>query len=269
MAIADLTDEDVQAWREGRKTMRDLAAAAGVTRQRVGAWLKSRGATQEMPAPSPAPTPAAIAPGLASGLPTAGVGHPNGAPSPAQTADALRGLIVGASGDLLVQLAALARGENARLGASALKAAVTALQGVADVLERVGVVTFGEENDAAEELTVRVMSAEDAERMRQTIEAEASLGFHDDPADDADAPPSPTPAPAEAPTPKPPADTPPDLRQRLGAFAHQQGAVSLRQLALSIDAPAPRALDALAEAVAQRAEADETALVAVLARLQA
>ncbi|TWA76411.1 hypothetical protein FBZ83_11962 [Azospirillum brasilense] len=265
MSVSDLSADDLEGYATGRLNQRDLAVKAGVSRQRIGAFLKARGIVRSESEAPAAPTPAPMTLGLASGLPTAGAGRSNSAPSPEQTAEALRGLVIGASGDLLVQIAALARGENVRLGASALKAAVTALQGVADVLERVGVVQFGEEGDAVEELTVRVMTAEDAERMRQTMEAEAADGFHNNPADDVDASPSLTPAPA----PVPPASIPPDLRQRLGAFALQQGAVSLRQLALAIDAPAPRALDALAESVARRTEADETALAAVLARLQA
>ena len=269
MPVSDLTADDLEGYTAGRLNQRDLAAKAGVSRQRIGAFLKARGiARSESEAPA-APTPAATAPGLTGGRPTAGAGHPNGAPSPEQTAEALRGLIVGASGDLLVQLAALARGENARLGASALKAAVTALAGVTDVLERVGVVQFGEEGERPEELTVKVMTAEDAERMRLALEVEATDGFDDDPADNADTSPYPASAPAEAPAPKPPAGVPPDLRQRLGAFALQHGAVALRRLAITADAPTPRAVDALTEAVAQRAEADETALSAVLAHLQA
>lgn len=231
MAFRDIPDEDLQAFAEGRKSLDDLAAMAGISKQAVSQALRRRGirrgASVASPAPSvpagpqnapttlqPAPAMPAVAPETFTEMVTAELTN-------------LAALVVIEGGKLL-------RGEKAAVGASALKAIMAAAAMARAELEASGILEDGREE--LESFTVNVMTKAEAEAHQDSLDAEEADADDLEAPDqdgDKDEPTALSPAGSDA------------LRGQLQAIASARGAAGLRALAVRLGIPAGRTADSL------------------------
>ncbi|TWA87112.1 hypothetical protein FBY14_110153 [Azospirillum brasilense] len=253
MAFADIPADDIEAYRDGRKTLDDLASVADVSKQAVSAALRRRGIRRGASEPSPATSapadsqnaPTALQPALAM------VPFEEQAEALAQHA---RITAANAVLGVLVEAEKLSRGQTSHLGASALKAAASAVAGSLDVLARLGFLdTDGTEN--LESFDINIMSKAEADAYQDALDQEEA--DPDDlevpePIDDQDEP-----APALQ------ADDLEALRVGLQIVASARGAAGLRALAVRLGAPPGRTAEALIASLLQHAQHHPEALAAI------
>jgi hypothetical protein len=279
MAFRDLTPAQLEGYRAKRLSLADLASAAGITVQAVSQALqrRSRREARQKAAGSPG-TPAGIsAPPFSPAASTAFPGVAAAPANPDDDLDAIRIKIRHIAGhaalDLLGQIGALARGEDAHLGATAVKASVTALSGVLDALERLQIIDGEGDANEMPELRIAIMSPDRSEEIRrQSEEGDAALDLEDtdeidrpgiagvapDPAGNSRRVATPESVLSAVAMPALPANF--DLAARLSAYGDRHGAVALRVLALAVGAPAGRSADALVTAIVERACKDREAM---------
>lgn len=252
MAFADIPVEDLQAFAEGRKTLDDLAAVAGVSKQACSQALRRRGIRRDAPGASPATSAPAGPQNASSALPAAPVTAPyeQQIEALAQHARITAG---NAALGVLIEAEKLARGQSSHLGASALKAAAAAVAGSLDVLARLGFLDDG--HAELESFDVNIMTKAEADAYQDSLDAEEANADElevPEPTDDQDKP-----APALQ------AADHDTLRVRLQSIASAHGAAGLRALAVRLGAPAGRTADALIAAILQHAQQHPEALAAI------
>ncbi|WP_353859767.1 hypothetical protein [Azospirillum formosense] len=251
MAFADIPADDIEAYRDGRKTLDDLAATAGVSKQAVSAALRRRGIRRGASEPSLATSapansqnaPTTLQPALAT------VPFEEQAEALAQHA---RITAANAVLGVLVEAEKLSRGQTSHLGASALKAAAAAVAGSLDVLSRLGF--LDDEHAELEAFDINIMSEEQARAHQDSLDREDDPDELEalDPVDDPD-----DPAPALQ------ADDLEALRVPLQSIASARGAAGLRALAVRIGAPPGRTAEALIASLLQHAQQHPEALAAI------
>lgn len=250
MAFRNIPDKDLQAFAEGRKSLDDLAAMAGISKQAVSQALRRRGirrgasvASQDTSAPAgPQNSPAPLQSALATGS------YEEQIEVLAQHARICAG---NAALGVLIEAEKLARGQTSHLGASALKATAAAVAGSLDVLARLGF--LDDEHAELEAFDISIMSQEEAATHQDALDQddadelealepnehqdEPALALH--------------PADQEA------------LRAQLQAIASARGAIALRALAVQVGASAGRSADALIASIIDRVQHHPEALATV------
>lgn len=232
MAFRDIPDEDLQAFAEGRKSLDDLAATAGVSKQAVSQALRRRGIRRGASVASPAPSAPAAPQTAFSGLPAASATPP----TPETFADMVRAELVNLAALAIIEGGKLLRGEKAAVGASALKAIVAAATMARAELEAAGIID--EATDELERFDIRIMSQAEADAHQDALDAEdadSDVEVCNTTEDQGD---------QDTPAPTPPPDLE-ALRMKLAGITAIRGAAGLRALAVQHGAPAGRTAEAL------------------------
>lgn len=273
--MSELTQDDIRAWQQGRKSLSDLASIAGVSKQAISGRLKRRGITRNAKA-------GAVGTSSAPADPVAELMR--SLEQATDREDWLRraaAFIDSATLNLVAQAHTAAIGGSPTLGPQAIKALVAALSAAVDTLQRTSDLAAPDEADRAV-LRVEVMSPELERQIRADAEAEALAFDHRDPdqpdslsehretsqaganaqtathlAEDAE--------PPSAAGKSPSSDH--ALADQLARVADRQGVRRLRQLALSVGCAAPRDRDALIAALTEHADYDPDASAAIQAAI--
>jgi len=180
--MAGLAHDDLAAYSAGSLTISDLAAKAGISKQAVSRWLRRRGLGRTSTAasgstgrgdggPSCAASPEPAAPGTGSAP-----SDPNLHPALAgfnPTDDQLRAILAGGLIAAVSRANLILAGKDS-LGASSIKAVVTALANAAELLHRMGALVLDEpREDAHSRLSVARLSEVEEQEVRDLAESDA------------------------------------------------------------------------------------------------